>query len=236
MTVFPKNKTNVFLIANFRIYKLIDSLSPMILDHQIALRETLIENNVYLLNSLSEKANSYFFVHKLDVEIYAKKILTDNFDKVEIEFETAWDAVKSFIEERSDKPEERHLIVFANSIGYDVEKINYIINLLENDDKNAVIFRSFNGKISLLGFNHLPSDFFENLPFVNLFYDDTLAVINKTKNFLFSLNGAINVDSFEEFSELYKMLRLKESKKFCPDHIYEKFANLFIEYKEHIKK
>ena len=35
-----------------------------------------------------------------------------------------------------------------------------------------------------------------------------------------------------DINKLYQFLTTKENKKYCPDHIYEHFTNLFIELKE----
>lgn len=232
-----RNKeTCVLLLCNFRINKKNDQLAPLSLEHQITLRETLIENCIYLLSSLENKANFYFIAHALDKSFLEKALIPDYYQKALIEFENGWNSIKQIIERDNLTESSRYLIVFGNSIGYDLEKLSYILNLLENDDQNVVIFKSYNNKVSIIGFNHMPIVFFESMPFMNLFYDDTLAVINKSKNFLFSLNGSINVDNFEDFSYLFKFLRTKQSKKFCPDNIYDKFTDLFIEYKEYLQQ
>ena len=193
---------------------------------------TLYMNNKEVVQKLLGDLEFHFCFYEIDNENLLPEFseMPDN-----IHFYKLNESVKFFRQLFKTFPADEFpniLIIFSNTMGIKPSDLLKTINLLNHEDKNIVVGRSTNGKISIIAFNYYEDTLLETFSSFNFTYEELLPRINKIDYFFFLLNGFLTVDNLNDFKNLYKILSNKDSIDFCSHEMHEKFTHLFIEYKD----
>lgn len=143
-----------------------------------------------------------------------------------------WKLLASVSQQKTGTDNSNILVLLSNTIGITPASLQYLFNLLNNDDNNIITGSSLNGTVAFFGYNFFDPALFGSLGPGSISSDDFLRAANKANGFIFSLKGYHSVGDLEDFRKLYRMLSTKDSIDYCSQSIHEQFTQLFIEYKE----
>ena len=231
------NKSNscIYILARFPVFNLQELPVFQSFDrvHSELLYSSLLLNYKELLETNSDFYNFYFIIDNVDRQ-HVPEILLKSDNVIWIDNNEQMVSLKN-ISDKYFPSYNNNIIVLADSIGVSVSEIIKMINLLSIEDDSIVIGKTFNNKISCLGFNKLNDSYFYDFDWNKPDYDKGLAVLCKENSFLHIVNGPLLVENNDEYKKLYLELSKKESLAYCGQSMHERFTSLFIEYKDLLK-
>lgn len=133
--------------------------------------------------------------------------------------------------EKNSEEYHNHIFLKSNFVGLLPENLSVFSNLFSIEDDVTIVGRSSNNKICFVGFNSLISSA-ANLFNFNSQYESYLKKTNKLNGQLYSFSNFRSLENQNDFKLLYKFLSAKDNFNLCSKYIYDKFTNIFIEYKE----
>ncbi|MCS7053444.1 MAG: hypothetical protein NZM09_06885 [Ignavibacterium sp.] len=196
----------------------------------IFLKNSLIENlieNIIKSKKGEEKIELFFLLkgnltYNELIEKYSNSINFNFFDNEEKLIE----ALIKFT---------HYIIFYSNSIGISSKDIGDSISLTYSENNSLVISISDIGDNCYFAFNKFDERLIDLILNCNINYDEFLLKLEAEKFFIHTIKKHFRVNSFADLKILYKNLSLKESAEYCSQNMLEKFTNLFIEYRDHIK-
>jgi len=229
-----KQNSSIYILSLFPVFNkdIVPNFESFDKEHSSYLYSTLVLNHKELAGKLSETSNIIFGFDKND-----EGFLNGNFNSSdEITFiDFSETPVLKNLSEKYFHKFSNNIIIFSNSIGVTSEDLNKVFNLLYMEDEAIVLGKSINQSISFIGFNSFNSNIFGDLELLNLNYDFFLNRISKFEHFVHILDNFMLIKNIDDFKNLYLHLSKKESFAYCSQEIYERFTNLFIEYKDLLK-
>ena len=123
------------------------------------------------------------------------------------------------------------LIINANTVGLTAQKIDHMLNMLDMEDEVTLLGIDYSDK---LGFTascsyseEILSCQLDNCNFHNLFQKAP-----HLEHYFILMTGIYSVTNLTDFKNLYNILSQRENFNLCSKDIYDRFTELFIEYKE----
>lgn len=196
------------------------------------LRSTLYLNYKDMLSKSSDNYEIVYFFDEKDRDCLPVEFNEEGVKKKFIRCSEGWENIAGFISGKINQDSANILILFSHTIGITPEKIDKYFNLLNHEDRNLLVGRTSQQKVSIVGLNYFENRMFEGLTSCYLTYDDFLHYVNRLDNFLFIVDGFNSIEHLDDFRKLYRILSTRESIEFCSHEIHERFTHLFIEYKE----
>lgn len=219
-----RDEIGVFIIAFHpdSFYKLEESQNNMSFDDLLILTEILIQNNLDIcINNQLQKVFILCDNALKDIHIKA--------DSHQLVF-TAVEDLSNFISEQAAKYS-KLLIINGNMIGMTGQKIDFILNMLDMEEEVCVFGTDVNDRLN----------FTANCRFDKKILEYQLGTVEYQKIFQASpeidfyyllVNNVYSIGNLTDFKKLYATLSQRENFNFCSKEIYDRFTELFIEYKE----
>jgi hypothetical protein len=231
------NKSNscIYILARFPVFNIqelpvFESFDRI---HSELLYSSLLLNYKELLEENAASINFYFILDMTDKESAPETLLAS--DNVIWINNSEQMASLKIISDKYFSNYNNNIVIPADSIGISLVDIKKIINLLSIEDDSIVAGKTFNDKISILGFNKLSGDYFSSFSWKQPEYNKGLTALCKENAFLHIVDGPLLVENCEEYKQLYIELSKKESLAYCGQSMHERFTSLFIEYKDLLK-
>ena len=219
-----RDEIGVFIIAFHpdSFYTIEESQNNMSLEDLLVLTEILIQNNLDIcVNNQLKKVFILCDQALKDIHIQA--------DSQQLVF-TAVEDLSQFISEQATKYS-KVLIINGNMIGMTGQKIDFILNMLDMEEDVCVLGTDANDRLN----------FTANCRFEKKILEYQLGIVEYQKIFQESpdidfyyllVNNVYAIGNLTDFKNLYAILSQRENFNFCSKEIYDRFTELFIEYKE----
>lgn len=135
--------------------------------------------------------------------------------------------------EQECKKFEKVLLVNDNTIGLTVPAVKKMVNILGLEEDVASVIMDETRRFCGMGFKTFDAEFYHAClknEYLEDFYRTTVV-----ERFWIPVNGLFSVHSIEDFRKLYAVLSDKSNAELCRKDYYDRFTELFIEYKDLLK-
>ncbi len=214
----------VFIVAFHpdSYYDVADSENNMSSQDLLSLTEILIQNNYDVC--LESSINNIFILCDKSLEN-----IVINSESHQLVFAEPEDLHK-FIADKKHKYA-KMLIINANIIGLTKHRIEHIVNLLDMEDEVTLLGVDGYDKLGFTAscsYSHeLLACQLDSCNFHNLFKK-----VPDLEYYFILMSGIYSVANLTDFKQLYSVLSQRENFNLCSKDIYDRFTELFIEYKE----
>ncbi|HPD66574.1 MAG TPA: hypothetical protein PLI27_00660 [Ignavibacteriales bacterium] len=201
---------------------------PFLYLEENTFKELVIKfHNYLLLNNIDMLTSCNVSIH-----LFTKNYnFIEELSKYNVHIDRDFNDFNDIVNIVSDNPNNSKFILFSNTIGISKDEIEKLNELLQYEE-NQIILGKNEEYISFLMTNAYTKDIFENVSVIPVLYDIIIQNLNLTNLKIEIINNQQLFFNENDINKLYQFLTTKENKKYCPDHIYEHFTNLFIELKE----
>jgi hypothetical protein len=203
-------------------YNVSDSENNMSAEDLLKLTEILIQNNYDICRERSIR-NIFILCDK------ALENIVINSESHQLVFADSQELNK-FIAEKKTKYA-KMLIINANTVGLSAPKIDHILNLLDMEDEVTLLGVDYSDKIGFTAScsysDEILSSQLDNANFHDLFKNAP-----HVECYFVLMTGIYFVSNLADFKNLYNILSQRENFNLCSKEIYDRFTELFIEYKE----
>lgn len=226
-------KSYIFIVPASPIYnkEIVPRFENLTQDDSSLLYSAMYLNYKDMLSKLSEYNAVYCFDER-DREFLPPEFNDEAIEKHFVRSNEVWKEMRRLIADKIHRESPNILLLFSNSIAITPSAISRFFNLLNHDDYNLIVGRSFSDKVGVIGLNYYEDRLFSDFSSCDITYNNFLKHAGKLNSYLFTVNNILTIEKFEHFRTLYKVLSKKESIEFCSHAIHELFTHLFIEYKE----
>jgi hypothetical protein len=214
----------VFIVAFHpdSYYNVADSEDNMSAQDLLSLTEILIQNNYDIC--IESSIHNIFILCDKSLEN-----IVVNSESHQLVF-TEPEDLHRFIADKKAKYA-KMIIINANTVGLTKHKIDQMLNLLDMEDE-----------VTLLGIDH-----FDKIGFTascsygdelltcqidNCNFHDLFKQVPHLEYYFILMSGIYSVTNLADFKHLYSILSQRENFNMCSKDIYDRFTELFIEYKE----
>src|SRR5690606_31637844 len=230
-----KANSSLYIICRFPVFnpEKAPSFENFSAEDSVLLYSTLLLNNKEIAESSESFTNYYFCLDEND-----REFLPDELNNSGSIIWRSTDDLTEFIMKMSERIFSRfhnNIIITSDSIGTSSTDLKKIFNLLAIEDDALILAKTFNNKISSIGFNRIDQYFIEKVNWHKLDYDSTLNAACRQDANLTVVNYSAMIQDNTEFKKLYHDLSKKESLAYCSPKMHERFTHLFIEYKDLLK-
>lgn len=188
---------------------------------------TIKFHNYLLLNNIDIFASNNYTIYLFTKNNPLKEQLL-NYD---IHFDENFESFGDILNTISNSHDKNKIFLFSNCIGLSCEELNKLYDLL-NYEENLFILGKAGNYVTLFLSNCFNTEVFKDISVLPILYDVVIQNLNLTNIKIEVFNNLLHFYDNNDINNLYQFLTNKENKKYCPDHIYEHFTNLFIELKE----
>ncbi len=194
----------------------------------------LLANFIELFAGTTTKSEKLFFINKLDQHFVPKSFFPENYNFHFIDF-SKLDLVYENLDKNIFVNYNNLLLIHSNTIGIRKKDITRTFGMLASEENSVVIGKSLTNEIVFSAHNNLSKSEFESF-FINVkSFDKHLSEISRGDNYINVYEYFISLSTFIDFRKLYSELSTKDSLDYCSEQMHERFTNLFIEYKDHLK-
>ncbi len=231
-----KNNNSTCFFSDKPIFniELVPHIKNLTGEHTVYLFSLLLLNNLENFIRANIKSDLSVCLNKKDIDFIPKDFFGTNVALVFIDTLKE----KQNIEKLKHNYFEKYginLLVRFNSIGLSPGTFEKIYNLLSVEEEVIVIGKSAKNEIVFIGFNTINDVILHSMLGKRTSYEKILKDLGKSDVFVHTLEGFELITNFDNFKNLYYKLSEKESLSYCIQEMHERFTNLFIEYKEHLK-
>ncbi len=214
----------VFIVAFHpdSYYNVTGSENNMSAEDLFSLTEILIQNNYDIC--IESSLNNIFILCDKSLEN-----IVINSESHQLVF-TEPEELHRFIAEKKTKYA-KILIINANTVGLTRQKIEHMVNLLDMEDEVTLLGIDNSDKI---GFTASCSYSEELLTcqLNNCDFHDLFKKVPHLEYYFILMSGIYSMTNLADFKHLYSILSQRENFNLCSKNIYDRFTELFIEYKE----
>jgi hypothetical protein len=122
-------------------------------------------------------------------------------------------------------------LIMSNVVGISKEDIEKYLMLMQYEE-DLLLLGKTEDTVSIIMTNNYNPTLFNNISILPIQYDVILQNANLLNYKIEIVQNYFKFSNSEDILNLNQFLSNKESKKFCPDYIYDELTNLFIEYKK----
>lgn len=235
MNICLNNETCIYLIPPQPIFQMkqIKAIKPISKKFSAYVNELLYLNNLLILDQIQSSTviTPVFYASDEDLISEKMKALIVDDEPCFFKEKKPFNVLLS-LHNQKIMSATNHLYIFSNSLGLSAETIEYLINLLNQEDEIFVLSKTSDERIAAFGYNDLGKKALKPLLAGNADYASILKKICSLDILFYELNKQYKLENFDDLKLLYDVLSKKESKAYFTEEIHEKFNDVFIEYKE----
>lgn len=214
----------VFIVAFHpdSYYNVADSEDNMTAKDLLSLTEILIQNNYDIC--IESSINNIFILCDKSLEN-----IVINSESHQLVF-TEPEDLHRFIADKKAKYA-KMIIINANTVGLTKHKIEQMLNLLDMEDEVTLLGIDYFDKIGFTA-SCSYSDELLTCQLDNSNFHDLFKKTPHLEYYFILMSGIYSVTNLADFKNLYSILSQRENFNLCSKDIYDRFTELFIEYKE----
>jgi len=203
-------------------YSVSESENNMSSEDLLSLTEIMIQNN-YDICAANGLSNVYILC---DTSLENIVINSEIHQLVFTESEGLF----KFIEEKKAKFN-KLLVLSANIVGLTAQKLDFMLNMLDMEEEVSILGVDYSDRICFTAScsydRHILAGQLDNMDYHGLFKGKP-----DLDYYYILLNNVYSIANLEDFRRLYGILSQRENFNLCSKDIYDRFTELFIEYKE----